>query len=144
MDRRRAGNPGRQGYVVDTPLPRGRVINELDGVAPALAEGGRRTGTRNLKMENFDEGPRYQPEQDNPALWPAAPNRRQVRNLKKGGVVKKPAKAKNWEGTKADLAEDKKLAKARGMSLKTWESSAADKKHDKQKSAKGLAKKPRR
>lgn len=35
-----------------------------------------------------------------------------------------------WEGSKRDLAEDKRMAKKRGMSLKTWEKSAADKKHD--------------
>lgn len=41
------------------------------------------------------------------------------------------------EGSAKDLREDKKLAKARGMSLKTWEKSAADKKHDAPKPRKG-------
>jgi len=43
-----------------------------------------------------------------------------------------------WEGSKKDVSQDKKLAKKRGMSMKQWESSAADTKHDTQKSAKGL------
>jgi len=34
------------------------------------------------------------------------------------------------EGSKKDVAEDKKLARASGMSMKTWEKSAMDKAHD--------------
>lgn len=45
--------------------------------------------------------------------------------LKKGGPL--PARG---EGSAKDMAEDKKLAKARGMSMAQWERSAADKKHD--------------
>jgi hypothetical protein len=43
-----------------------------------------------------------------------------------------------FEGTKKDKAQDKKLAKKRGLSLKSWEKSKADEKHDKQQSMKGL------
>ena len=45
-----------------------------------------------------------------------------------------------FEGSVKDVREDKKLAKKRGMSMKEWESSAADEKHDKQRSMKGLKK----
>lgn len=34
------------------------------------------------------------------------------------------------EGSKKDRAEDRKLAKKHGMSMKQWERSAADKRHD--------------
>ena len=43
-----------------------------------------------------------------------------------------------WEHSKADLKQDKKLAKKHGMSLEKWEKSDLDKKHDKQQSAEGL------
>lgn len=45
--------------------------------------------------------------------------------------------SKKWEGSAKDMAEDRKMAKARGMSLDQWENSAADKKHDSKKMASG-------
>jgi hypothetical protein len=45
---------------------------------------------------------------------------------------------KSWEGSAADMAQDKKLAKKHGMSVKNWEKSSMDVKHDTQKSMKGL------
>lgn len=45
-----------------------------------------------------------------------------------------------WEGSAKDVSEDKKLAKKHKMSYEDWEKSAMDKKHDKQKSMKGLKK----
>jgi hypothetical protein len=50
--------------------------------------------------------------------------------FKKGGMA--------WEGSAKDEAQDKKLAKKRGMSIKAWEASPMDAKHDRQKSMKGL------
>lgn len=45
---------------------------------------------------------------------------------------------KSWEGSAADTAQDKKLAKKHGMSMTDWEKSSMDTKHDAQKSMKGL------
>ena len=55
-----------------------------------------------------------------------------IPGMKKGGAAKK------FEGSAKDEAQDKKLAKKYGMSMKEWEASKMDDKHDKQKSMKGL------
>ena len=49
--------------------------------------------------------------------------------MKKGGMFEDSAK---------DMAQDKKLAKKHGMSMKNWEKSPMDAKHDRQESMKGL------
>lgn len=43
-----------------------------------------------------------------------------------------------FEDSKKDESQDKKLAAKRGMSLKAWEKSPMDAKHDRQGSMKGL------
>ena len=48
------------------------------------------------------------------------------------------AGGKVWEGSAKDEREDKKLAKKHSMSMKKWEASDLDKKHDKQQNMKGL------
>jgi hypothetical protein len=55
-----------------------------------------------------------------------------TQKLKKGGM------AKAFEGSAADMAQDKKLAKKYGMSMEDYEKSSVDAKHDKQRSMKGL------
>ena len=50
--------------------------------------------------------------------------------FKKGGMA--------FEGSAKDEMQDKKLSKKYGMSMKAWEGSKMDAKHDRQKSMKGL------
>jgi hypothetical protein len=53
---------------------------------------------------------------------------------KRGGKVS----PMEWEHSKEDLRQDRKLAKKHGMSLEKWEKSDLDAKHDRQQSTKGL------
>lgn len=57
-----------------------------------------------------------------------------------GEFVKKRGGKVKFEGSAKDQAQDKKLAAKRGMTMKQWEASKADDKHDSQKSMKGLKK----
>lgn len=59
-----------------------------------------------------------------------------IGGMKKGGKVS----AMEWEHSKTDLKQDRKLAKKHGMSMKAWEKSSLDAKHDKQQSPDGLKK----
>lgn len=71
-----------------------------------------------------------------PSAGEAAHRSGRFQNYKKGGKVSHM----EWEHSKKDLEQDKKLAKKHGMSMEKWEKSALDKKHDKQQSTEGLKK----
>ncbi len=71
-----------------------------------------------------------------PPASEAAKRSGKFQNYKKGGKVSHI----EWEHSKKDLEQDKKLAKKHGMSMEKWEKSALDKKHDKQQSTEGLKK----
>jgi len=88
---------------------------------------------RGMKMP-----PKMAPEM--PSASPGMP-RFGARAMRPGGMAKGgKVPAKEWEASKEDMKQDKKLAAKRGMSYEAWEKSPADKKHDAQQSMKGLKK----
>ena len=66
------------------------------------------------------------------------PEETQIRLDSYSDYYKKGGKVEKFEGSAKDEMQDKKLAAKRGMSMKEWEASKADDKHDKQQSMKGL------
>jgi hypothetical protein len=105
--------PAKMGYAPETSIrPKARAMNPeemknqeaLDRAAKYGQKSGGKVGSDNqpVSTAGSDVGDR-QPK-------------------KKGGMV---------EGSAKDMAEDKALAKKRGMSMKEWEGSKADKAHDK-------------
>jgi hypothetical protein len=89
------------------------------GKAQHYADGGSSSGPTGPVAPNAPALFRFSGSQATPAL-------------KKGGKVGK------FEGSAKDEAQDKKLAKKHHMSMKEWEASSLDKKHDEQQSMKGL------
>ncbi len=98
-ERRRAGNPGREGYSVG-PTPRGRVISDSDTAAPDY-------GNAPRSRTNGIDGPQTargraafgtsaddteRPNMNRSERWPDLPGKGTVRNLKKGGKVTAPKK----------------------------------------------------
>ena len=54
------------------------------------------------------------------------------------GAAMRKEGGKVWEGSEKDEAQDHKLAKKHNMTMKAWEASKMDQKHDSQRSMKGL------
>jgi hypothetical protein len=97
---------------------------------------GMKKGGRSKKMNG---GPMGQPGPD-PRLGMVSDKMMNFGVGASGSPYKKGGKAEKFEGSKNDEAQDKKLAKKHKMSMKDWEASDMDKKHDEQESMKGLKK----
>ena len=119
---------------LDKAARKGRKKYEDGGGMPS-AEESMRSAERlhEIRRESTDS------DTDKRAMPPAsdaAKRSGKFQNYKKGGKVPHM----EWEHSKKDLEQDKKLAKKHGMSMEKWEKSALDKKHDKQQSTEGLKK----
>jgi hypothetical protein len=73
-----------------------------------------------------------------PRTSPRPKTRPDMEDKTMSGVYKRGGKAEKFEGSAKDQMQDKKLAAKRGISMKEWEASKADDKHDMQESMKGL------
>jgi len=99
MDRRRAGNPGRQ-VVIAGPTPVGRVIDETNLEAPDYGRAPRSylqgmdgpMTARGRSAFGTSEDDRPMPNMNRSERWPEAPGKGTVRRLKKGGKVAAPKK----------------------------------------------------
>ena len=103
------------------PLPKAERTKGFNTISPAEAdklmqEENRRAGD----MTRRKHGGKTM-KADGGATSCAGPDEGGREAKKKGGMV---------EGSAKDVAEDKKLAKKHGMSMKEWEKSPEDKKHD--------------
>lgn len=134
------------------PMPPERPVGLKKGGRTKRVDGGIVGGTE-MPMGKGDSslmkrGGRAKKQGGGPMLaGPAAPDMMKKRVMQvptsvvaPNAVPRKDGGFDKFEGSKKDMSQDKKLAKKHGMSMKSWEKSKMDKKHDKQESMKGLKK----
>jgi len=81
------------------------------------------------------------PPQFAPKAGPTMPPQFMSRAIRPGGMkVGGKVPPSQFEGSKKDMEQDKKLARKHGESFAQWEKSPADRKHDVQQTMKGLKK----
>jgi hypothetical protein len=105
------------------PRPSREMMDEMD-VPPMTRPKPRPSPERMREIMDAAEAKKYQDMLDMAA--------------RSGDGYKRGGKSEKFEGSAKDEMQDKKLAAKRGMSMKEWEASKADDKHDKQESMKGL------
>jgi hypothetical protein len=121
---------GRAGYQTYGAVDGAR----LDTVGPD--EGGEKTEPMepfNGRKVSAKQEAGFNEAQKQQAAWEAEQRAKGDMTRRKHG-----GKAEKFEGSAKDIMEDKKMAAKHGMSMKEWEASKADDKHDSQQSMKGL------
>ena len=132
------------------PMPPERPAGLKNGGRTKRVDGGL-VGGMGMPMGKGDSplrkhGGRAKKQGGGPMLaGPAAPDMMKKRVMQvptsvvaPNAVPRKDGGFDKFEGSKKDMSQDKKLAKKHGMSMKSWEKSKMDKKHDEQESVKGL------
>lgn len=156
-----AVKPDASKYMTGDTITRGPTSGRKDGgKAQAKCGGGRAkrvdgglVGGTDMPMGKgtsplMNRGGRTKKQAGGPMLaGPAAPDLMKKRTMQvptsvvgPNAMPRKDGGFDKFEGSKKDEAQDKKLAKKHGMSMKSWEKSKMDEKHDKQESMKGLKK----
>tara|TARA_R110000868_G_scaffold74313_5_gene214850 strand:+ start:3005 stop:4348 length:1344 start_codon:yes stop_codon:yes gene_type:complete len=123
---KKGGRTGKMdGGEMTRPMPRPsrEMMDEMD-VPPMTRPKPRPSPERMQEIMDAAEAKKYQDMLDMAA--------------RSGDGYKRGGKSEKFEGSAKDEMQDKKLAAKRGMSMKEWEASKADDKHDKQESMKGL------
>lgn len=138
--RKRPAAPSGSPYIPGTNIPVDQIYSKED--QDRLERGYKKGGKVAKVMHEYGKGELHSGSKKGPKV--TNPKQAVAIALSEAGKSKKAKGGKvsemEWEHSKKDMREDKKLAKKHGMSMEAWEKSDLDKKHDKQQSVKGLKK----
>jgi hypothetical protein len=132
---RKASMPMKKNDDVNSEYAKGGRIAKMGG---GLMNPKKGEGKMTAPLDHYQPLPQEERTNVRPISEALALEREDMRRQGDMTRRKNGGKAEKFEGSAKDEMQDKKLAAKRGMSMKEWEASKADDKHDKQGSMKGL------